>query len=191
MQEHDDPNRRQDTLWTVGHSTRDWEDFVALLRDARIEVLVDVRRHAGSRRHPQFFGDTMARALPAAGIDYVAMPGLGGRRPPRPDSPNGAWRNASFRGYADNMDSPEWRAARDRLAGIARECRTAMMCAEAVWWRCHRRLIADDFTARGWQVVHLMAPGRSQPHALNPDARMVGDVLRYPAPGGGQAELFG
>ena len=191
MQDGPDADEKRDTLWTVGHSTRDWDDFVALLHGAGIQMLVDVRRHAGSRRHPQFFSDTMARMLPGEGIEYVAMPDLGGRRPARADSPNGAWRNASFRGYADYMATDAWRAARDRLAVLAHARRTAVMCAEAVWWRCHRRLIADDFSARGWQVLHLMTPGRAEPHPLNPDACMVDDILHYPAPDDAQAGLFG
>lgn len=177
------------TLWTIGHSTREWEVFVAMLREAGIEVLVDVRRFAGSRRNPQFSPLAMAPALADAGIEYLPMPEFGGRRKPRPDSPNGAWRVAAFRAYADYMAEPAFALARERLMGMAGECRVALMCAEAVWWRCHRRLIADDFTARGWTVCHLMAPGRSEEHVLNPDARLVGGVLQYPAPRDGQGEL--
>ena len=176
-------------LWTIGHSTREWRLFVDMLRGAGIEVLADVRRFAGSRRNPQFSPLAMAPALEAAGIDYVPMPEFGGRRKPRPDSPNGAWRVAAFRAYADYMAEPEYALARERLMQLASERRVAVMCAEAVWWRCHRRLIADDFTARGWTVCHLMAAGRSEVHVLNPDARMVDDVLQYPAPGDGQGTL--
>lgn len=186
-------NARMDgtgTLWTIGHSTREWEVFAGMLHEAGIEVLVDVRRFAGSRRNPQFSPLAMAPALQEAGIEYRPMPELGGRRAPRPDSRNGAWRVAAFRAYADYMDSAEFALARTRLMEIALSRRTAVMCAEAVWWRCHRRLIADDFTARGWEVVHLMAPGRSETHAPNPDARMVDGVLVYPAPGDAQGGLF-
>ena len=168
------------TLWTVGHSTRPWDDFVALLREASIACVVDVRRFAGSRRNPQFSPDAMQPALRDAGIDYWPVPAFGGRRTPRPDSPNGAWRVAAFRGYADHMASAEFVDAREQLMQRARDERCAVMCAEAVWWRCHRRLIADDFTARDWHVVHLMTPGRSETHKLHPDARMLGDVLVYP-----------
>jgi uncharacterized protein (DUF488 family) len=146
-------------------------------------VLADVRRFAGSRRNPQFSGETMARALPDAGIEYIAMPDLGGRRPPRKDSLHTAWRNASFRGYADYMDSHEYQAARARLAGIAGERRTAVMCAEAMWWQCHRSLIADDFKADGWTVIHLMAPGRSEEHPYTSAARIVEGRLDYSKPG--------
>jgi uncharacterized protein (DUF488 family) len=179
------------TLWTIGHSTREWEVFVGMLREARIDVLADVRRFAGSRRNPQFSPLAMAPALAAAGIDYVPMPEFGGRRKPQSDSPNGAWRVAAFRAYADYMAEPEFALARERLMRLAGERRVAVMCAEAVWWRCHRRLIADDFTARGWQVCHLMTRGKATVHPLNPDARMVDGVLRYPAPDDGQGGLFG
>ena len=180
------------TLWTIGHSTREWDEFTGMLRDAGIEVLVDVRRFAGSRRNPQFSPLAMAPALAEAGIEYLPMPAFGGRRKPLPDSPNGAWRVAAFRGYADYMAEPEFAQARERLMQLAQARRAAVMCAEAVWWRCHRRLISDDFTARGWTVCHLMAPGKTTRHELNPDARMVDDVLRYPAPGDdGQGPLFG
>lgn len=178
------------TLWTIGHSTRAWDDFVDLLREARIACVVDVRRFAGSRRNPQYSPGEMAPALCAAGIDYVAMPELGGRRAPHPDSRNGAWRVAAFRGYADYMATPEFALARGRLMQLAGEGRCAVMCAEAVWWRCHRRLIADDFSARGWTVLHLMTQGRIEPHPLNPDAHMVDGVLRYPQAESGQGALF-
>ena len=178
------------TLWTVGHSTRAWEEFVELLGEAAIEEVVDVRRFAGSRRHPQYASEAMGQALEREGFGYRPMPEFGGRRAPRPDSPNGAWRVAAFRGYADYMASDEFVQARERLVRLAGDRRCAVMCAEAVWWRCHRRLIADDFVARGWQVLHLLAPGKSQPHPLNPDARMIGGVLRYPAGGDEQRALF-
>ena len=178
------------TLWTIGHSTREWDAFVAMLREAEIDCLVDVRRFAGSRRNPQYSPLAMAPALHAAGIDYVPMPEFGGRRVPLPDSPNGAWRVTAFRGYADYMATSEFAMARTRLMDMSQSRRTSVMCAEAVWWRCHRRLIADDFAARGWQVWHLMAPGKVQPHPLNPAARMHDDVLRYPPEGDVQVALF-
>ena len=180
----------QGTLWTIGHSTREWEGFVSMLRDAAIEALVDVRRFAGSRRNPQFSGEAMARALPDEGIEYIPMPELGGRRSPRKDSPNTAWRNSSFRGYADYMDTPEFGEARQRLVAIARARRTAVMCAEAMWWQCHRGLIADDFKVHGWDVVHLMAPGRSESHPYTAAARIVDGRLDYASPGDQQAALF-
>lgn len=179
------------TLWTIGHSTREWEVFAGMLGETGIEVLADVRRYAGSRRNPQFSPLAMAPALAEAGIEYVPMPEFGGRRKPQPDSPNGAWRVEAFRAYADYMAEPEFALARERLMRMAGERRVAVMCAEAVWWRCHRRLISDDFTARGWRVCHIMAPGKAVAHELNADARMVGNVLQYPAPDAGQGTLFG
>jgi len=169
------------TLWTIGHSTRDWRGFVAMLAEAGIAALVDVRRFAGSRRHPQFSGETMARALPEAGIAYLPVPELGGRRTPRPGSTNVSWRNASFRGYADYMDTEPYQDATTRLAQLAQAQPTAVMCAEALWWQCHRGLIADDFKARGWQVIHLLASGRSEAHPYTSAARIVAGRLDYTA----------
>jgi uncharacterized protein (DUF488 family) len=169
-------------VFTLGHSTRSAEEVIALLREAGVERLVDVRRFPGSRRHPQFGREALAGALAAAGIEYVHAPDLGGRRTPRPDSPNTAWRVAAVRGYADDMDSLEFLAALSRLAAAAAERPTVILCAEAVPWRCHRRLIADALVARGVPVVHLLAPGRSEPHTLHPDARPLPDGrLVYPA----------
>ncbi len=178
-------------LWTIGHSIRPWEDFVALLHEAQIEVLVDVRRFAGSRRNPQFSPDAMVAGLQVAGIGYLPMPDFGGRRKTSAGSPNGAWRVAAFRGYADYMATDDFVRARERLMQLAAERRCAVLCAEAVWWRCHRRLISDDFTARGWEVRHVMGPGKTTVHELNEAAVMHDDVLRYPPAGAAQVELFG
>lgn len=179
-------------LWTIGHSTRAWDEFAGMLLAARIEVLVDVRRFAGSRRNPQFSGQTMGAALAQSDIGYLPMPELGGRRPTRADSPNLAWRNASFRGYADYMQTPGYRAAREQLAQLAREKRVAVMCAEAMWWQCHRSLIADDFKAAGWEVIHLLSPKREQQHPYTSAARIIEGRLDYTAKadGGQQPSLF-
>lgn len=178
------------TLWSIGHSTRPLDELVAMLREAGVTRLADVRRFPGSRRNPQFSAESLAVSLPEAGIDYVPMTELGGRRPARPDSPHTAWRNTSFRGYADYMDTPEFARGRERLMALAGEQRTAVMCAEAPWWRCHRSLISDDFKVRGWRVIHLMAPGRSQEHPWTPAARIVNGKLDYSAPADDQGELF-
>ena len=178
------------TLWTIGHSVRPWEEFVGMLTAARIQSLVDVRRFAGSRRNPQFSGETMGAALANEGIDYIPMPDLGGRRAARADSPNLAWRNAAFRGYADYMATSPYRAAHERLAELARSQRTAVMCAEAMWWQCHRSLISDDFKAGGWEVIHLMAPGREQEHPYTSAARLVEGRLDYTVPADPQTSLF-
>ncbi|OQP80309.1 hypothetical protein IA54_004915 [Xanthomonas phaseoli pv. syngonii LMG 9055] len=167
-------------LWTIGHSTRTWEAFVALLRAHRIEALVDVRRSPGSRRYPWFASDTMAQALEAASVRYLWLPVLGGRRKAQPGSPNGAWRNAAFQGYADHMASADFGAGLEQAMATARERRTALMCAEALWWQCHRRLIADLLLHRRWQVLHILGDTAVQPHQLNADARPAGRDLIYP-----------
>lgn len=179
-----------DTLWTIGHSTRDWPAFVGMLTEAGITTLVDVRRFPGSRRNPQFSAATMAQELPLSGIGFVSMTDLGGRRKVRPDTRNTAWRNDSFRGYADYMETAEYQAASSRLADMARTERVAVMCAEALWWQCHRGLISDDFKAAGWEVIHLMAPGRSEAHPYTSAARIVDGHLDYSAPEPPQANLF-
>lgn len=178
------------SLWTIGHSNREWGVFAGMLAEARIELLVDVRRFAGSRRNPQFSAESMAIALPREGVAYRPLPELGGRRRPRPDTRNTAWRNEGFRGYADYMETAPWQDARDRLAELATRRRIAIMCAEALWWQCHRGLIADDFKVHGWEVVHLMAPGRSEPHPYTAAARVVDDRLDYSAPEAPQGTLF-
>src|SRR5689334_19135925 len=128
-------------IWTIGHSTRAIEEFIKLLKEQNIGVLADVRQFPGSRRYPQFGQEQLCKSLAKEGIEYVHFPELGGRRKARPDSPNTAWRNEAFRGYADYMMTGEFRAGMGRLLKLARRKRTAIMCAEAVWWRCHRGLI--------------------------------------------------
>ena len=178
------------TLWTVGHSTYPWEAFVAMLRAGGIGAIADVRLLAGSRRHPQFNSDAMAAELPRAGIEYVPMRDLGGRRRPRKDSHNTAWRNAAFRGYADYMETADYQRARQALADLAAARRTAVMCAEAVWWQCHRSLISDDFKADGWTVLHLQPAGRVSEHPYTGAARIVEGRLDYSAPPEAQPGLF-
>jgi len=167
-------------IFTVGHSTRAQDELIAILREAGVGLLVDVRRFPGSRRHPQFGREALRAGLAAAGIAYRHEPDLGGRREPRPDSPNTAWRVAGFRGYADHMASAEFRAALERLIAPP-DTPTAVMCAEAVPWKCHRQLIADALAARGAEVVHLLGPGQRQIHVLNPNAVASPDgVVVYP-----------
>lgn len=176
-------------IWTAGHSTRSLEEFLELLAGPGIELVADVRRYPGSRRHPQFGRERLEAGLAAAGVAYRHLPALGGRRSPDPESPNTAWRNAAFRAYADHLGSAEFAAGLEELETAARERRTAVVCAEAVPWRCHRRLIADALTVRGWEVVHLLAPGREEVHALHPDAVVDGARITYPA--SRQVGLFG
>ena len=168
-------------IFTVGHSTRPQEELIAILQEAGVTLLVDVRRFPGSRRHPQFGKEALRAALAAAGISYRHEPDMGGRRDPRPDSPNTAWRVAAFRGYADHMASPEFRAALERLLAPG-PGPAAVMCAEAVPWKCHRQLIADALVARGVPVVHLLGPGQRLAHVLDPKAVVgTGGAVLYPA----------
>ena len=167
------------TLWTIGHSTHEWDDFLALLHEARIQCLVDVRRFAGSRRNPQYSPIVMAPALQEAGIEYRPMPELGGRRAPHGDSRNGAWRVAAFRGYADYMASAEFELARGHLMQLARGRRCAVMCAEALWWRCHRSLISDYLKAAGHTVIHILDQTKTEPHPYTSAARIVDGKLSY------------
>lgn len=169
------------TVWTLGHSTRSLTEFLELLGRFRIEALVDVRRFPGSRRHPQFAGAALEQALSEHGIQYRWLPALGGRRRPRPDSPHTAWRNASFRGYADHMDSAEFARALDELMELARRRRTAIMCAEALWWRCHRALIADALRVRGFEVLHIRDDSDPVAHPFTPAARIIDGRLDYSA----------
>ena len=146
-----------------------------------VEALADVRRFPGSRRQPQFAQDALPDSLAAAGIEYRWIPQLGGRRRPRPDSPNSAWRNASFRGYADHLATPEFAAGVESLLALSRRKRTALMCAEAMWWRCHRALIADVLRVRGIQVVHIADEKRSFMHPYTSPARVRRGRLSYAA----------
>jgi uncharacterized protein (DUF488 family) len=169
-------------ILTVGHSTHDEQEFVELLRGAGVELLADVRRYPGSRRLPHFERSALAGVLLEAGIDYRWFgESLGGRRKPLPDSPNGAWRNDQFRGYADHMASEEFAVGLAELEQLAREQRVAIMCAEAWWVRCHRRLISDALTTRGWRVLHLAANGRLEEHELTDFAVVENGRISYPA----------
>ncbi len=167
------------TIYTIGHSTRSLADFLALLARSCVERLIDVRAFPGSRRHPQFNTDALARSLVEHGIEYLHMPALGGRRRPRPDAPPTAWRNEGFRGYADYMRSPEFHRALDDLIERAHERRTVIMCSEAVPWRCHRMLISDALHARGVTVEHILDSGTS-PHVLTSFAVVRDGDVEYP-----------
>jgi uncharacterized protein (DUF488 family) len=165
-------------IYTIGHSTRTLEEFVALLREHGVTRLADIRRYPGSRRYPHFSGESLERALPQEGIEYLHFEELGGRRKPAAGSANAAWENDQFRGYADHMGTPQFQRAVDRL--IATESDTAYMCAEAVPWRCHRNLLSDELVRRELDVIHIISPGKSQPHALNRMAKIDGDRVVYP-----------
>ena len=169
---------------TIGHSTRTLPAFLEMLQAYAVKRLVDVRTVPRSRHNPQFNRDTLPEALGAAGTRYVHMPGLGGLRHPRADSVNAGWRNDSFRGFADYMQTLEFETNLTALIEQARKERVAIVCAEAVPWRCHRSLIADALVARGVSVQHIMSPTRAEPHALTPWARIEGESVTYPGEAG-------
>jgi uncharacterized protein (DUF488 family) len=169
-------------IFTVGHSNHEEQEFVELLRGADIELIADVRRYPGSRRQPHFERTALAAVLIEAGIEYRWLgESLGGRRKPLPDSPNGAWESPQFRGYADHMATAEFAEGLAELERIAAEHRTAVMCAEAWWVRCHRRLIADALLAHGWRVLHLGGDGRLEEHRLTEFAVVEDGRVSYPA----------
>ena len=172
-------DRESVDIWTVGHSTLSAADFIALLHAHQIQSLADVRRYPGSRRHPQFNAKELAESLEQAGIVYAPMPDLGGRRRPRPDSRNTVWRSESFRGYADYMETPAFERALAHLLTIAAVQRTAIMCAEAVWWQCHRQMIADALKARGVRVLHILDARKTSEHPFTSAAQVVDGEVRY------------
>ena len=173
---------------TIGHSTRPIEEFIGILAAHGVQQLVDVRTVPRSRHNPQFNRETLPASLEAAGIRYRHMPGLGGLRHARKDSINTGWRNASFRGFADYMKTPEFRASLAELIELAGEGPSAIMCAEAVQWRCHRSLIADALSARGVAVEHIQNERRATAHAMTPFAKVDGTEVTYPGGGGGKAK---
>ena len=168
-------------IHTIGHSTRAIDEFIRILKAHGIAQLVDVRTIPKSRRNPQFNRDALPASLAAAGIEYHHMPGLGGLRRAKPDSINMAWRNASFRGYADYMQTEEFRKNLEQLIERSDGKSTAIMCAEAVPWRCHRSLVADALLARGIAVTEILCETKAQPHAMTPFARVDGEEVSYPA----------
>ncbi len=169
------------TIWTIGHSTRPIEEFLGLLVGSRIAVIADVRSFPGSRKYPQYGREALAATLGAHRIDYHWLPALGGRRRVLPDSPNTAWRNASFRGYADYMSSEQFAQGLVQLLEVSGKAPAAMMCSEAVWWRCHRSMIADALCVRGIEVVHILDAKHRVVHPMTSAARVVGGALSYAA----------
>jgi uncharacterized protein (DUF488 family) len=188
-------------IHTIGHSTRSSDELIALLRENGIRLIADIRRFPGSKRYPHFASEAMAEWLPENGIAYLHMPALGGRRKALADSRNTAWRNEQFRAYADYMATDEFRAAVEKLLSLTgvggresgvegkespalhsqRPTPVAIMCAEAVPWRCHRNLVADELTRRGIEVLHIIGPAAPKRHLMNPHAVIEGDHLVYPA----------
>jgi uncharacterized protein (DUF488 family) len=167
------------TIWTIGHSTRPLDAFLQVLSHYRVEAVADVRRFPGSRRHPQYASATLRTALARHEIAYQWLPALGGRRRPRSDSPNTAWRNPAFRGYADHMDSAEFADGLAALLEFSARQRTTLLCAEALWWRCHRALIADVLCIRGIEVVHIFDAKHAVVHRYTSAARIVHGQLSY------------
>jgi uncharacterized protein (DUF488 family) len=172
------------TIWTIGHSNRPIKEFLDLLAGEQVELVADIRRFPASRAHPHFNADRLAAALKESGIGYQHFVALGGRRNTRlADSPNTAWRVDSFNRYADYMTTEEFSSALDELMAAAQR-RTALMCSEAVPWRCHRRLVADALIVRGWEIRDIIGKGPAKPHAVTPFAQIANGQLTYPAAAG-------
>lgn len=167
------------TVWTIGHSTRSAEEFIQILKSHQIEAVVDVRSFPGSRRYPHFNKPELARLLQDNGVEYVHIPELGGRRKPNRHSKNTAWRNVSFRAYADHMETEEFQKGIASLFALGDQKRCAIMCSEAVWWRCHRSLVSDYLKANGVEVIHIIDEKTTQPHPFTSAARIVDGKLTY------------
>ena len=170
---------RKKEIWTIGHSNRSFEDFLEMLQLNQIHILVDVRHYPRSRRNPHFNTEKLAELLPKHQISYKHLVDLGGRRKAKPDSKNNAWRLASFMGYADYMETENFKNAATELEAMASENRVAYMCAEAVWWSCHRSLISDFLKVKNWQVNHIMSKQKVQEHPFTAPARVVNGKLNY------------
>ncbi len=169
----------KNTIYTIGHSTHSVNDFISILQSFDIKTLADIRRFPGSRKYPGFNKEQLAGELQKAGINYIHLEGLGGRRKVQMNSKNNRWRNESFRGYADYMETDEFEKAITELETIALKQPTVYMCAEAVWWRCHRSMVSDYLKAKGWTVLHIMAKGKTEEHPYTSPARVVGDQVFY------------
>lgn len=169
------------TIYTIGHSTTTIEEFMELLFSFNIKGLSDIRRFPGSRKYPQFDQDALKKSIEENGIEYVYIEDLGGRRKVSPNSKNTTWHNKSFQGYADYMETESFKNGAAELAKLALERPTAMMCSEAVWWRCHRSMVSDYFKAKGWEVLHIMALGKATEHPYTAPARVVGHQILYSA----------
>lgn len=166
-------------IYTIGHSTRSTEEFINLLQSFNIKLIADIRSYPGSKRYPHFNKETLQQTLPAHQIIYQHFPGLGGRRKASKNSKNIAWKNEAFRGYADYMETDNFKDAIILLEEIAVQQLTAYMCSEAVWWRCHRSMVSDYFKWKGWQVFHIMGPNTMQQHPYTAPAQIINDVLIY------------
>jgi uncharacterized protein (DUF488 family) len=173
------PETKPKLIWTIGHSTRTIEHFLSMLQSFRIELVADIRSYPGSKRYPHFNKEQLAITLPANNIEYLHLKLLGGRRSAKPDSINTGWRNAAFRGYADYMQTEDFKQGIQHLEETASNKRTAYMCSEAVWWRCHRSLVSDYLKLKGWTVSHIMEIGKEEEHPFTSPARIVSGKLSY------------
>lgn len=171
----------ESTIWTIGHSTHPIDEFIAMLKSFEIGLLADIRSLPGSRKYPQFNRESLIISLPHSGITYIHIPGLGGRRKTSKNSVNTGWRLDAFKGYADYMETEEFRQALGVLREIANKQRTAIMCAEALWWRCHRSLVSDYLMHEGWTVNHITGKGKCAPHHYTEPARIIDGLLTYRA----------
>ncbi|HET7115682.1 MAG TPA: DUF488 domain-containing protein [Hanamia sp.] len=167
------------TIWTIGHSTRSLEELVEMLHSFQIEMLVDIRSYPGSRRYPHFNKEALKISLPQNNIQYRHLKKLGGRRKVNPDSKNTVWRHVAFRGYADYMETEDFKEGINELEAIAIKQRTVYMCSEAVWWRCHRSMVSDYLKVHGWKVMHIMGLGKEEEHPYTAPARIVNGELSY------------
>lgn len=167
------------TLWTIGHSTHSAETFLEMLLESDIEVLADIRRHPGSGKYPHFNQEYLRELVEKNGIGYVHISMLAGRRSQHKSSPNTVWKNRSFRAYADYMETEAFLTGIRELIDIATEKRTAIMCSEAVWWRCHRSMVSDYMKSIGWTVIHIMGKNQSKPHPYTAPARIIAGKLHY------------
>jgi uncharacterized protein (DUF488 family) len=168
-------------VWTIGHSTHPFEEFAEMLHSFKIEIVVDIRSFPGSRKFPQFNKESLQITLPENGIEYFHLKKLGGRRKVNPDSKNTSWRHLAFRSYADYMETADFKEGIKELEQIALKKRTAYMCSEAVWWRCHRSMVSDYLKAHGWKVMHIMGVGKDQEHPFTAPARIENGELTYQA----------
>lgn len=167
------------TIWTIGHSTRPMAEFISMLNSFGIELVADIRSFPGSRKFPQYNKEALSVSLPQNNIRYMHLKSLGGRRKVKPDSKNTAWKNAAFRGYADYMETDRFKEGITELEKFAIDQRTAYMCSEAVWWRCHRSMVSDYLKVRGWKVMHIMGIAKEEEHPYTAPAKIVNGELTY------------
>lgn len=173
---------KEKTIWTIGHSTRSMEELIAMLHSFNIQLVADIRSYPGSKRYPHFNKESLEVVFPKNNIAYAHLKSLGGRRKPNPHSLNNAWRNDAFRGYADYMETKDFKIGIEELQKLAIDRRTAYMCSEAVWWSCHRALVSDYLKSHGWEVIHIMGKDKSEEHPYTSAASFANGKLSYKKP---------